>query len=335
MYPGGEIRGHVMGGNSGFAILEGANEIPSVTTTGKGTVAMMYVENGRSLWFSLTVNGLSGAVTGAHFHGPAGLNGSAGVQFAIPGFHPRASTTGIWRGVTPQQAEMLASGQMYVNIHTAAKPSGEIRGQVMGLQVPPPMVNAYASLSGSAELPPTSSMGSGTGIFELDTKAGTLMYSLVCSGLSGPITKAHIHSGAAGVAGPMLFDLTGGIGANGMTVNGKLENVTSEQMKNLGERQLYFNVRDTVLWLFVVTPVLYFGSGWHVMSLLSSPLHGSHSGAPLQLRSPACSTSLVDNTLIPINNTHPRGLVLVFGLRRSTRRCLLAARFAGRSSPMT
>ncbi|HJY16032.1 MAG TPA: CHRD domain-containing protein, partial [Xanthobacteraceae bacterium] len=33
--------------------------------------------------------------------------------------------------LTPEQAQQLSAGELYINVHTAAHPGGEIRGQVM------------------------------------------------------------------------------------------------------------------------------------------------------------------------------------------------------------
>ncbi|MEO6781607.1 MAG: CHRD domain-containing protein, partial [Bradyrhizobium sp.] len=67
--------------------------------------------------------------TAAHFHGPAEPGKNAGVAVAIPS----ASTSPVEGSatLTDAQAADLEAGKYYVNIHTAANPGGEIRGQVM------------------------------------------------------------------------------------------------------------------------------------------------------------------------------------------------------------
>ena len=66
-----------------------------------------------------------------HFHGPALTNQNAGVQVdfgAISGtVSPSIGNTVIGAG---QAADLLAE-LWYINIHTAAFPGGEIRGQVL------------------------------------------------------------------------------------------------------------------------------------------------------------------------------------------------------------
>jgi hypothetical protein len=71
---------------------------------------------------------LSGPATAAHFHGPAEPGKNAGVKVPIP--NATASPTEGSATLTDEQAADLMAGKYYVNVHTAANPGGEIRGQV-------------------------------------------------------------------------------------------------------------------------------------------------------------------------------------------------------------
>ena len=89
------------------------------------------------IWYNITVTGLSGPITGAHFHGPAGEEENAGVIFPFitepfDGEH----VEGIWPDLTDEALEYLLHEGVYVNVHTTANPPGEIRGQVVGLELP-------------------------------------------------------------------------------------------------------------------------------------------------------------------------------------------------------
>jgi len=111
------------------ATLDGASEVPAVTTAGKGTADIDYDPASKKLSWKVTYTGLSGPATAAHFHGPAGATDKAGVAVAIP----NAGTSPVEGSatLTDAQAADLTAGKYYVNIHTAANPGGEIRGQVM------------------------------------------------------------------------------------------------------------------------------------------------------------------------------------------------------------
>lgn len=57
-------------------------------------------------------------------------------------------------------------------------------------------IQLHSVLSGAAEVPPTSSQGSGRGQFIFETTTNQLMYTIVYDNLSGPTTAAHIHGPA-------------------------------------------------------------------------------------------------------------------------------------------
>src|SRR5712671_6844520 len=76
----------------------------------------------------ITYSGLSGTPTAAHFHGPAQPGANAGVAVPIP--NVATSPAQGSATLTDAQAADLLAGRYYINIHTAANPAGEIRGQV-------------------------------------------------------------------------------------------------------------------------------------------------------------------------------------------------------------
>ncbi|MDA9503567.1 CHRD domain-containing protein [Bradyrhizobium sp. CCBAU 11386] len=110
------------------ATLDGKSEVPATTTSGTGTAALDYDAASKKLSWKVTYSGLSGPVTAAHFHGPAEAGKNAGVSVAIP--NAASSPVEGSATLTDAQAADLLAGKLYVNIHTAANPGGEIRGQV-------------------------------------------------------------------------------------------------------------------------------------------------------------------------------------------------------------
>src|SRR5476651_216285 len=66
------------------ATLDGASEVPAVTTAGKGAADIDYDAATKKLTWKVTYSGLSGPATAAHFHGPAEAGKNAGVAVAIP-----------------------------------------------------------------------------------------------------------------------------------------------------------------------------------------------------------------------------------------------------------
>jgi hypothetical protein len=110
------------------AELKGASEVPPTDSTGTGSVTMTFDTASKQLEWKGSYSGLSGDATAAHFHGPAEAGKNAGVAIPIPSI--KSPFTGS-AGLTDAQAEDLANGRLYVNVHSAKFPNGEIRGQVL------------------------------------------------------------------------------------------------------------------------------------------------------------------------------------------------------------
>jgi hypothetical protein len=110
------------------ATLSGTQEVPPVVTVGAGAAEVQFNNNTNVITWKVTYSGLSGPATAAHIHGPApqGQNAGVLVPFTAVQVQPIAGQATL----TPAQASDLAAGLWYVNIHTAAAPAGEIRGQL-------------------------------------------------------------------------------------------------------------------------------------------------------------------------------------------------------------
>jgi hypothetical protein len=71
-----------------------------------------------------------------------------------------------------------------------------------------------AKLTGTAEVPAGKPDASGTALIRLNPGEGLVCFKLVVTNAGQPIVAAHIHQGAAGVAGPVVVPLATPIGAN-------------------------------------------------------------------------------------------------------------------------
>ena len=121
------------------ATLTGLGENPAnaSTGTGFGTVVLNAAQT------SITVNEswtglIGGPATASHIHGPGGVGTNAVVLFPFTGV-PAATSGSIPQqtfAINAQQVGWLFSGFLYMNVHDATFPGGEIRGQL--LLVPEP-----------------------------------------------------------------------------------------------------------------------------------------------------------------------------------------------------
>ena len=104
----------------------------------------------------------------------------------------RAVRTGVWITVAAVGAVALASG------------AGTVRGQEARHATV-----FTATLSGFEQVP--SILSNGTGTFSLTINGTTsITYRLSYSGLSSPVTQAHVHFAQRGVNGGIIFFLCGG-----------------------------------------------------------------------------------------------------------------------------
>ncbi len=109
------------------ATLSGTQEVPPTASAGKGEVDVTYDAATKALSWQGTYSDLTGPATAAHFHGAAAVGHNAGVMVPVSaGASPFMGTATL----TEAQVKALETGDMYFNIHTAANPGGEIRGQV-------------------------------------------------------------------------------------------------------------------------------------------------------------------------------------------------------------
>jgi CHRD domain len=110
------------------ADLKGTNEVPPNTSPASGNAVATLDTDTRLLSWTVTFADLTGPALGAHFHGPTESGKNAGIVLPFKTVQSPIQGTAT---LTENQAADLLSGKWYANIHTAANPGGELRGQMM------------------------------------------------------------------------------------------------------------------------------------------------------------------------------------------------------------
>ena len=108
--------------------LRGANEVPPNASPASGSVDAMFDKDTNLLRWKVNYAGLSGAPTAGHFHGPAAAGTNAGV--VLGWLNPLSNGMQGSATLSAAQANDLMAGRWYANVHTAAYPAGEVRGQM-------------------------------------------------------------------------------------------------------------------------------------------------------------------------------------------------------------
>ncbi len=234
--PTGEIRGQIdKSGAVGFALLDGAQETPGVTTTAFGAGILSVNESNGQISGFIATSGLVNPTAAYVYNEEFGVTGPIVV--------PMTGGPSIW--VVPDSATPLPAlqigdfvddlmmGNFYFNALTAANPNGEIRGQIDKSGTA-----RLASLDGAQEVPPATTTAFGAGILFVNESWGGVSGFIATSGLVNPMA-AHVHYAARRVAGQTVVPLTGGPSI--WIVPNLATPLTVPQIADFLEGQLYFN----------------------------------------------------------------------------------------------
>lgn len=97
------------------------------------------------------------------------------------------------------------------------------------------------NIEGAQENPPVTGAGKGIGTFSFDDSSRVLTYSIDIMGIAGDqVTASHIHRGAVGVNGPVIYPLSG---AGVLHIAGSVT-LTTADVTDLLAGNLYFNVHS-------------------------------------------------------------------------------------------
>jgi hypothetical protein len=239
-HPPGEIRGQLAPftpRTNSHALLTGDQEVPPVDTTAVGVGRFELSDDLSDLSYYVAVDDIMN-ITASHLHTaqPGQNGGVAHTLYAGAGTFGPGSPISDVLAIDTQSVLDLISGNYYINVHTTDSPAGEIRGQVIGAS---PFA---ATLTGDQEVPPVTSDASGKAKLAVNDDATKLHYRVMVKDIEG-VTASHIHEGAVGQSGPVVFPLYTGSGDfdEDNPISGMLD-LTDENIFDLLSGAYYINV---------------------------------------------------------------------------------------------
>lgn len=183
-------------------LLSGAAEDPPRSTSGSGSATLDINLASGAVSGSVTVTGFTS--TAAHIHDAfAGTSGPIAI-----GLQQDAADPATWRvaaGATLSAANVdrLLAGALYLNVHSAQFPGGEVRSQIL----PSNLRVFFASLDGAQEASLASPAGTGHGAVTVNTDTRAVVVQVKVNGVNAP-TAARLRQAFAGANGPTLASLT-------------------------------------------------------------------------------------------------------------------------------
>jgi len=140
------VGGAVKVGSNFQTQLLGSAETPPVNTGGTGTASFVLSDDRTVLAYNVQATGLSGPATAMHIHrGAVGVPGDIVYPLMTPDATGAATGTVTFN---PADYDALTNGGLYLNIHTAAYPAGEIRGQILVVSQGTPTGTGSTTLKG-------------------------------------------------------------------------------------------------------------------------------------------------------------------------------------------
>ncbi len=241
--PAGEVRGQIIPDTHKLirVTLNGDNTVPQIpattTASGIGYITINMTGN-REIIANFTATNLDDA-TAAHIHsGFAGIAGGVVTSFVQDGTNPAFWVLADDAMLTQEELDTLDEAGLYINVHSLANASGEIRGQIS-----PEGISVVRSvLSGDQEVPAVMTAGSGVGYATVNTNNGELNANITTSDLSSGATAAHIHQGSAGANGGVIVGLVQDAANEAVWATEVGAVLTAEQIIIFSSGETYFNV---------------------------------------------------------------------------------------------
>jgi hypothetical protein len=211
-FPNGAIRGQLELNPKGRLLqadLSGAKENPPTSSPATG-FAIVYIDgSGDNLAYVVRATGFGdapNAVTAGHIHsGGATANGNVRVPFVV-------DASGVGQGyvaLTAEQKAILATNELYANLHTGAFPGGAIRGPLEA-DPGPSLHYDFARNETSGNRAVFTSLGPGPSVISAEARASGELIDIVEVAISqGPpqITVSPLFDSGEFAGGPLRVNV--------------------------------------------------------------------------------------------------------------------------------
>jgi hypothetical protein len=174
--------------------LQGAQEVPPVATSARGGCFGQFDSGSGQLAMTCAHNVVGATLMHIH-RGNPGVSGP--IMFDLG--DPASPVVATWTGMTPADISDLLAGNLYIDVHSAGKPAGEIRGQILPRTVD--LVNF--TVNGTQVVPPNATTATGTCTADLDGPATSL--AVQCTHDLAGAVSAHVHEGPELQIGSVVF----------------------------------------------------------------------------------------------------------------------------------
>ena len=174
--------------------LSGDQVVPPVATVERGGCMGRFNAAGSTLAIVCT-HDVSLPAAMAIRRGAPGANGAVAFDLG----NPASPVITAWSGMTPADVADLLAGNLHIDVGTAGRPAGAIRGQVL-----PRTVDTVAFTAGAGQVVPPDS-GSATASCTADLGTDATALAINCTHDLASPNDAHVHQAPFGSNGPIVF----------------------------------------------------------------------------------------------------------------------------------
>ncbi len=206
------------------ATINAAQETPASTSVASGSAIMLYNVSTNLFDLVVTLNNFSNTATLSHLHeGAVGVAGNVVTDLGGEAAYTRTGNTltATFRDKAYGGAKLtLLQGGAYYNIHSAAFPGGEIRGQLIAQ--PKRLYANFTVAQEQAAFPAVNLAGAnladfGAAVMIYNPVTNTVSLRLSVYNFTNTLNNSHYHEGAPGVSGPVRVNLGNNANAGGYT----------------------------------------------------------------------------------------------------------------------